>query len=70
LEPSPPGQAAELSALLHTSVEEGSVQGPGGEEGYPQNGDGALPGRDLGVECPFNGYSVRDPVSPHLTVEQ
>jgi hypothetical protein len=47
LEPPPPGQAAGLSLSPHSPVEEGPVQGPGGEDGYPQDGDGALPGRDF-----------------------
>jgi hypothetical protein len=50
-------------------MEEGSVQGPRGEEGYPQDGDGALLGRDHGVEHPLTGCSARDPVSPHPVVE-
>jgi hypothetical protein len=50
-------------------VEEGSVQGLGGEEEYPQDGDGALLGRDLGVERLLTGCSTRDPVSLHLVVE-
>jgi hypothetical protein len=69
LEPSPPRQAVELSASPHTPTEEGSVQGPRGEEGYPQDGDGALLGRDHGVEHPLTGCSARDPVSPHPVVE-
>jgi hypothetical protein len=69
MEPPPPGQAVGLSMLPHTSVEEGSVHGSGGDEGYPQDGDGAAPGRDLGVEWPLTGGLARDPVSPHLIVE-
>jgi hypothetical protein len=69
LEPLPIGQATELYTLPHISVEEGSVQSPGGEEGYPQDGDGTLAGHDLGVECPLTSCSVRDPVSLHPVVK-
>jgi hypothetical protein len=69
LEPSPPGQAVELSALPHPSVEEGLVQGPRGEEGSLQDGDGALPGCDLGVERPLTSCSARDLVSLHPVTE-
>jgi hypothetical protein len=69
LEPPPLGEAAGLSIPPYTPTEEGSVQGLRGEKGYPQDGDGALPGHDPGVECPLTGCSVRDPISPYLVVE-
>jgi hypothetical protein len=46
-------------------MEEGSVLGVGSEEGYPQDGDGSLPGRELGVECSLTSSPVIDPVSLH-----
>jgi hypothetical protein len=66
--PSPLGAAATrtscgLSVPPHSPVEEGSVQGPRDEEGYPQDGDGALPGPDLGVEFSLTSCPTRDPVS-------
>jgi hypothetical protein len=42
---------------------------PLGEEGCPQDGDGAAPGHDGGAEHPPAGCSVRDQVSPHPAVK-
>jgi hypothetical protein len=41
-------------------LEEGQVQGIWGEERCPQDGDGAPPGRDGGVEHPLTNCTVRD----------
>jgi hypothetical protein len=69
LEPPPPGQATGFHRLPHTPAEEGSVQDPGGEKGYPQDGDGALLGHDPGVEYLLTGCLAIDPVSTHLVAE-
>jgi hypothetical protein len=65
LEPPPLGQATGLSLMPDSLVEEGTVQGPRGEERYSKDGDGVLPGCDLGIECSPTGYPMRDPVSLH-----
>jgi hypothetical protein len=44
----------------YPSQEEGSIQGLWGEEGCPQDGDGAPPGCDGGAEHPFTGRPARD----------
>jgi hypothetical protein len=50
-------------------MKEEQIQGHWGEERGSQDGDGAPPGCDVGVEHPLAGYSVRDRVSLYLASE-
>jgi hypothetical protein len=50
--------AAELCLLPPTFLEEGSIQGLWGEEGCPQDGDGAPPRCGGGAEHPSAGCSA------------
>jgi hypothetical protein len=57
-------QQQESTVELHppppTIQEEGSIQGLWGEEGCPQDGDGAPLGCDIGGDHPFTGRPARD----------
>jgi hypothetical protein len=64
-----PGQAVELCSPPPTLLREGQVQGRWGEERCSQDGDGAPPGCDVGVECPLVGCSATDRVSSHPAAE-
>jgi hypothetical protein len=61
---------AELHPLPPALQKEGSIQGLWGKEGYPQDGDGAPPGRNGGAEHSSTGRSVRDRDSPHPSAER